>query len=63
MVYPSKLKEFADDNFKFGENGGKFSERGESTVGKEEISKDLYCRNVKTTANFRRFQTERVCRR
>ena len=57
----SKLKEFADDNFKFDENGRKFSKRVENTVGKVEIaclravspfptvfSKDFYCRHVKT---------------
>ena len=33
----SKLKEFADDNFKFDENGGKFSEWLENTVGKGEL--------------------------
>ena len=59
----SKLKEFADDNFKFDENGSNFSKLVENTVGKGEIardeqfflfpsvfSKDLYCRNVKTRA-------------
>ena len=35
---PSKLKEFADDNFKFVGNGKKFYKRGENTVGKEEIA-------------------------
>ena len=30
----SKLKEFADDNFKFHENGRKSSKRVENTVGK-----------------------------
>ena len=30
----SKLKDFADDNSEFDENGGKFSERIENTVGK-----------------------------
>ena len=34
----SKLKEFADDNFKFDGNGRKFSERVENTVGKGEIA-------------------------
>ena len=34
----SKLKEFADINFKFDENGGKFSEKIENTVGKGEIA-------------------------
>ena len=33
----SKLKEFADDNFKLDENGRKFSERIENTAGKGEI--------------------------
>ena len=32
----SKLKEFADDNFKFDENDGKFSGRVENTMGKGE---------------------------
>ena len=34
----SKLKEFADGNFKFDENGRKFSKRVENTVGKGEIA-------------------------
>ena len=34
----SKLKEFADDNFKFAENGWKLSKRIENTVGKGEIA-------------------------
>ena len=33
------MKEFADDNFKFDENGGKFSERMEHTLGKGEIAR------------------------
>ena len=52
----SKLKLFADDNFKFDENGRRFFKGVETTVGKGEIaryeqfllfptvfSKDLYC--------------------
>ena len=39
MLDSSKLKEFADDNFEFDENGGKFSERMESAVGKGEITR------------------------
>ena len=39
----SKLKRFGDNNFKFDENGRKFSKRVENTVGK-----DLYCRHVIT---------------
>ena len=35
----SNLKESADDNFKFGENGRKFSERVENTAGKGEIAR------------------------
>ena len=35
----SKLKEFADDNFKFDENVAKFSKMVENTVGKGEISR------------------------
>ena len=37
----SKLKEFADGNFKFDENGRKFSKWVESTVGKGEIARYL----------------------
>ena len=35
----SKMKEFADDNFKFYENGIKFSKWTENTVGKGEIAR------------------------
>ena len=35
----SKHKEFADDNFKFDENGIKFSNGVENTVGKGEIAR------------------------
>ena len=34
----SKLKGFADDNFKFDENGRKLSKQVENTVGKGEIA-------------------------
>ena len=34
----SKLKEFADDNFKFDENGRKLLKQVENTVGKGEIA-------------------------
>ena len=34
----SKLKDFADDNFEFDENGEKLSKRVENTVGKGEIA-------------------------
>ena len=36
----SKLKEFADDNFKLDKNGRKFSKRVENTVGKGEIARN-----------------------
>ena len=35
----SKLKDFADDNFKFDENGRKLSKQVENTVGKGEIAR------------------------
>ena len=38
-VCVSKLKEFADDNFKFDENGRKLSKWVENTVGKGEIAR------------------------
>ena len=39
ILDPSKLKEFADDSFKFDENGRKLSKREENTVGKREIAR------------------------
>ena len=39
MLDSSKLKEFADDNFKFDENGRKLSKEVENTVGKGEIAR------------------------
>ena len=36
---PSKLREFADDNFKFVENGGKFFERTKNTAEKGGITR------------------------
>ena len=38
-IYSSKLEEFADDNFKFDENGSKLSKRVENIVGKGEIAR------------------------
>ena len=38
-VDSSKLKEFADHNFKFDKNGRKFSKRVENNVGKGEIAR------------------------
>ena len=53
----SKLEEFADNSFKFDENGRKFFTWVENTAGKGEIapfptvfSKDFNCRPVKTRA-------------
>ena len=39
ILDPSKLKEFADDNFKFDENGSKLSKQVENNVGKGEIAR------------------------
>ena len=39
ILDPSKLKEFADDNSKFNENGRKFSVELENTVGIGEIAR------------------------
>ena len=38
ILDPSKLKEFADDDSRFEENGRKFSRWLENTVGKGEIA-------------------------
>ena len=38
ILAASKLKEFADNTFKFDENGTKFSQWVENTVGKGEIA-------------------------
>ena len=38
ILNSSKLKEFADENFKFDENGSKFSKPIDNTVGKREIA-------------------------
>ena len=59
----SKLKEIADDNFKFDKNGGKGLQTGRKHCGKRRncslraispfpavFSKDLHCRQVKTRA-------------
>ena len=39
----SKLKGFADDNFRFDENGRKFSKFLEDTVEKGEITRQEHC--------------------
>ena len=59
----SKLKEFADDNFWFGENGEKFSNWVENTLGKEiahfltVFTKDLYCRQQQTGKGLTHYHT------
>ena len=63
MLDSSKLKEFADDNFKFDENGRDFSIRVQNCVGKRTnclldaispfptvFSKEFFCRHVKRMA-------------
>ena len=40
FFYLFKLKKVADNNFEFDENGRKFSERVENTVGKGEIARN-----------------------
>ena len=39
ILYWFKLKQTADDNFKFDENSRKFSKRVENSVGKGEIAR------------------------
>ena len=38
ILYSSQLKEFANDNLKFDENGRKLSKQTENTVGNGEIA-------------------------
>ena len=65
LLDSSKVKEFADDNFKFDKNGRTFFKRGRKHCGKRRngsfrtifpfptvFSKDLYCRHVKTRDLF-----------
>ena len=40
ILNSSKLKEFADDNFRFYENGRKLPKQVENTVGKGEIARN-----------------------
>ena len=67
----SKLKDFADNNVKFDENGSKLSKQGKNTVGKREIahkdqflifpvfSKDLQCRHVKPGIVWEKFKRKK----
>ena len=61
ILDPTKQTDFVDDNFKFDENGRKFSERAEHTVGTRQncslraispsptvFSVDLYYKHIKT---------------
>ena len=66
MLDSSKLKEFADDNFKFDENGRKFSKRVENTGKRKNCSispfprmflTDMYSRQVKTCVTDHRDMT------
>ena len=52
----SNVKDFADDNFKFYENGRMFFKPAENNVGKGEIARPKL-------QDFRLVQVERVCRR
>ena len=66
MLNSSKLKEFAENYYKFDQDGRRFSNGVENTVGIGEIaryqaaispfptvfSKDLYCRHVQTIKAF-----------
>ena len=40
MLDSSKLKELAENNFRFDENGRKFAKRVENTVGKGKIARN-----------------------
>ena len=60
MLDPSKLKEFADDNFKFDENGRKLSKRVENTVGKGEIT--LYEQFLLSHSVFKRLVLQ-ICKK
>ena len=60
-VWLFKMKEFAEDNSKFDENGRKFSKQVENIVGRGEIAccpfptvflKALNCRHINTRACF-----------
>ena len=64
ILHASKLREFADENFKFDKNGKKVFQKGRNTVGEKgeiaryeqfllfphSVSKDIYCKHVKTRA-------------
>ena len=63
ILYSSKIRDFANNNFTLDENGRGLFKREENTEGKGEIahyeqfllfptefSKDLYCRHIETMA-------------
>ena len=54
----SKLKEFADDNFKFDENGSKLLKRVENTVGKGEIAGYVIARVFKRLLLLKNFENK-----
>ena len=68
----TKLKEVAEDDFKFDENGRKFSKRVENTVRKGEIAclnnfpfsqgfqKDLHCRHVKNRTRLNPLPNDKI---
>ena len=60
MLDSSKLKSFADDNFKFVENGRKSSKEVENTVGKAEIAHSVFKRLVLQTRKKTGLVWERV---
>ena len=58
MLESSKLKEFADNNFKFDENGKKLSKWVENTLGKGEIAR--YEQFLHSHSVFKRFVLRHV---
>ena len=48
----SKLKEFADDNFKFDENGRKLSKQVENTVGKGEYCVEYWLKELQESMDI-----------
>ena len=67
MLDPSKLKDFADNNFNFDENDRKFSKPVENTVGKGEIARHeqflLFPQCFQRTCAADTFKPRLVCER
>ena len=57
ILDPSKLKGFADDNFRFDENGRKLSKWLKNTAGKGEISLNLKL----SSANSISLEESKIC--